>query len=386
MPENRNWSRYLWLGIVGLALAVVVWITASVPGGRAQPRAFAYAESKTQADNLSSPFKTVYEAVSPAVVGIKVTTSSRVVGGRIMTSTSFAGSGVVISTDGVVLTNYHVIDGAQGLYVVSGEDEIPAALIAGDEDSDIAVLRASAENLTAAVLGDSDALSVGDWALVVGNPLGEQFVNTLSVGVISGLDRDVRSQSSGRTGSATSASMIQTDAAINSGNSGGGLFNIAGELVGVTSMKLSNNGYTGYASIEGIGLAIPINTIKTIVSDLMDYGKVRYPRIGVTLQEIASPSLEPTDEMLPRSLWVTKVEANSPAAKAGVRQDDLILEADGARVTTASELQAAVRAHKEGETVRLRVYRIPGLTTIKSTEKIPAGEYIEINVAVALMD
>lgn len=386
MPENRNWSRYLWLGIVGLALAVVVWITASVPGGRAQPRAFAYAESKTQADNLSSPFKTVYEAVSPAVVGIKVTTSSRVVGGRIMTATRFAGSGVVISTDGVVLTNYHVIDGAQGLYVVSGEDEIPAALIAGDEDSDIAVLRASAENLTAAVLGDSDALSVGDWALVVGNPLGEQFVNTLSVGVISGLDRDVRSQSSGRTGSTTSASMIQTDAAINSGNSGGGLFNIAGELVGVTSMKLSNNGYTGYASIESIGLAIPINTIKTIVSDLMDYGKVRYPRIGVTLQEIASPSLEPTDEMLPRSLWVTKVEANSPAAKAGVRQDDLILEADGARVTTASELQSAVRAHKEGETVRLRVYRIPGLTTIKSTEKIPAGEYIEINVAVALMD
>ena len=220
----------------------------------------------------------------------------------------------------------------------------------------------------------------------MGNPLGEQFVNTLSVGVISGLGRDVRSQSSGRTGSATSASMIQTDAAINSGNSGGGLFNIAGELVGVTSMKLSNNGYTGYASIESIGLAIPINTIKTIVSDLMDYGKVRYPRIGVTLQEIASPSLEPTDEMLPRSLWVTKVEANSPAAKAGVRQDDLILEADGARVTTASELQFAVRAHKEGETVRLRVYRIPGLTTIKSTEKIPAGEYIEMDVAVALMD
>lgn len=386
MPENKNWSRYLWLGLVGLTLAVVVWITASVPGDRAQPRAFAYAESKTQADSLSSPFKTVYEAVSPAVVGIKVTTSSRVVGGRIVASTAFAGSGVVISADGVVLTNYHVVEGAQGLYVVSGENEIPAELIAGDEDSDVAVLRAASESLTAAVLGDSDALSVGDWALVVGNPLGEQFVSTLCVGVISGLDRDVRSQSSSRTGRATSASMIQTDAAINSGNSGGGLFNIAGELVGITSMKLSNNGYYGYASIESIGLAIPINTIKTIVSDLMDYGKVRYPRIGVTLQEIASPSLEPTDEMLPRSLWVTKVEANSPAAKAGVRQDDLILEADGVRVTTASELQAAVRAHKEGETVRLRVYRIPGLTTIKSTEKIPAGESIEMDVAVTLMD
>ena len=386
MPENKNWSRYLWLGLVGLALAVIVWITASVPGGRTQPRAFAYAEGGTQADGLSSPFKSVYEAVSPAVVGVKVTTSSRVLNGRIVTATSFAGSGVVSSSDGVVLTNYHVVDGAQGLSIVSGEEEIPATLIAGDEDSDVAVLRADAENLTAAILGDSDALSVGDWALVVGNPLGEQFVSTLSVGVISGLGRDVRSQSSGRTGSATSASMIQTDAAINSGNSGGGLFNIAGELVGVTSMKLSNNGYTGYASIEGIGLAIPINTIKTIVSDLVDYGKVRYPRIGVTLQEIASPSLEPTDEMLPRSLWVTQVEANSPADKAGLRQDDLILEADGARVTTASELQSAIRAHKEGETVRLRVYRIPGLTTIKSTEKIPAGEYIEMDVTVMVME
>ena len=143
----------------------------------------------------------------------------------------------------MVLTNYHVIDGAQGLYVVSGGNELPATLIAGDEDSDIAVLRVEAEGLTPAVLGDSDALSVGDWALVVGNPLGEQFVNTLSVGVISGLDRDVRSQTAGRTGLSTSANLIQTDAAINAGNSGGGMFNIAGELVGITSMKLSNNGY-----------------------------------------------------------------------------------------------------------------------------------------------
>ena len=219
MPENRNWSRYL-LGraFVGLALAVVGRITAQRAGrARAAARVRLRRKQNAGGRRLSSPFKTVYESVSPAVVGIKVTTSSRVVGGRIMTSTSFAGSGVVISADGVVLTNYHVIDGAQGLSdAVSGEDEIPAALIAGDEDSDIAVLRASAENLTAAVLGDPDALSVGDWALVVGNPLGEQFVNTLSVGVVSGLDRDVRSQSSGRTGSTTPASMIQTDAAIQS--------------------------------------------------------------------------------------------------------------------------------------------------------------------------
>ena len=327
MPQNHRW-RYWSLAALGLGLAVVIWISANVPGSGARPR-FAYAENPTASDALASPFKAVYEAVQPAVVGIEVTTTTRVMNGRIMTATSFAGSGVVISEDGVVLTNYHVIDGAEGLYVLSGEDEFPAELIAGDEDSDIAVLRVDAPNLTAATLGDSDQLSVGDWALVIGNPLGEQFVNTLSVGVISGLDRDVRSQSSGRTGSATSAHMIQTDAAINSGNSGGGLFNLAGELVGVTSMKLSNNGYYGYASIESIGLAIPINTIKEIVDDLVAYGEVRYPRIGVKLTEIASPSMEATEDMLPRSLWVTEVEKGSPAEKAGIRRDDLILEADG---------------------------------------------------------
>lgn len=384
MPQNHRW-RYWSLAALGLGLAVVIWISANVPGSGTRPR-IAYAENTTASDALASPFKAVYEAVQPAVVGIEVTTTTRVMNGRIMTATSFAGSGVVISEDGVVLTNYHVIDGAEGLYVLSGEDEFPAELIAGDEDSDIAVLRVDAPNLTAATLGDSDQLSVGDWALVIGNPLGEQFVNTLSVGVISGLDRDVRSQSSGRTGSATSAHMIQTDAAINSGNSGGGLFNLAGELVGVTSMKLSNNGYYGYASIESIGLAIPINTIKEIVDDLVAYGEVRYPRIGVKLTEIASPSMEATEDMLPRSLWVTEVEKGSPAEKAGIRRDDLILEADGERVTSASELQSAVRAHKEGETVKIQVYRIPGLTTIKATEKIPQGENLTFEVEVTVMD
>lgn len=382
MRENRT-GRYWVLAALGLALAVVIWATAGTPDARQRPK-IAYAEGGTTADALESPFKVVYETVQPAVVGIETTTASRVMNGRIVTTTNFAGSGVVISQDGLVLTNYHVIEGAEGLYVLAGEAEIAAELIAGDEDSDIAVLRADAANLTAATLGDSDALSVGDWALVVGNPLGEQFANTLSVGVISGLGRDVRSQSSGRTGSATSANMIQTDAAINSGNSGGGLFNLAGELVGITSMKLSNNGYYGYASIESIGLAIPINVIKGIVDDLVAYGRVRYPHIGVKVTEIASPSMEATEDMLPRSLWVTEVEAGSPAEAAGVRRDDLILEADGARVTDAASLQSAVRAHKAGEQILLRVYRIPGLTSLKASEKIPQGEYLEFSVEAAL--
>ena len=385
MRENKQWQIAA-VVVVALVAAAAIWSAAAPLQAEDRPQAFAYAEGNASASDLESPFKAVYEAVRPAVVGIEVTASARVMNGRIVTTTDFAGSGVVISEDGVVLTNYHVIDGAQGLYVVSGGNELPASLIAGDEDSDIAVLRVEAEGLTPAVLGDSDALSVGDWALVVGNPLGEQFVNTLSVGVISGLDRDVRSQTTGRTGLSTSANLIQTDAAINAGNSGGGMFNIAGELVGITSMKLSNNGYYGYAAIEGVGFAIPINGIKQIVSDLIAYGEVRYPRIGVTLTEIASPSMEATEDMLPRSLWVTAVEEGSPAQKAGIRVDDLIVEADGVRVTTAAELQTAVRSHQEGETIQIGIYRIPGLTQIKASEKIPQGESLTLEVEVAVLD
>ncbi|HIT69320.1 MAG TPA: trypsin-like peptidase domain-containing protein [Candidatus Aphodomonas merdavium] len=385
MRENKQWQIAA-VVVVALVAAAAIWSAAAPLQAEDRPQAFAYAEGNASASDLESPFKAVYEAVRPAVVGIEVTASARVMNGRIVTTTDFAGSGVVISEDGVVLTNYHVIDGAQGLYVVSGGNELPATLIAGDEDSDIAVLRVEAEGLTPAVLGDSDALSVGDWALVVGNPLGEQFVNTLSVGVISGLDRDVRSQTTGRTGLSTSANLIQTDAAINAGNSGGGMFNIAGELVGITSMKLSNNGYYGYAAIEGVGFAIPINGIKQIVSDLIAYGEVRYPRIGVTLTEIASPSMEATEDMLPRSLWVTAVEEGSPAQKAGIRVDDLIVEADGVRVTTAAELQTAVRSHQEGETIQIGIYRIPGLTQIKASEKIPQGESLTLEVEVAVLD
>lgn len=383
MHEKGKWSAAA-LTVLALAVSAAIWGLIAMPGMEEAPPSFAYAEGTAAAADLTSPFKAVYRQVSPSVVGIAVMTSARVMNGRIVTTTDFAGSGVVISADGVVLTNYHVIDGAEGLYVMRGEEELPAVVIAGDEASDIAVLRVEAQGLAPAVLGDSDQLSVGDWALVVGNPLGEQFVNTLSVGVVSGLDRDVRGQSSSRTGSATSANLIQTDAAINSGNSGGGMFNIAGELVGITSMKLSNNGYYGYAAIEGVGFAIPVNTVKDIVSDLMTYGRVRYPRIGVTLTEIASPSMEATEDLLPRSLWVTEVEKGSPAEKAGIRRDDLILAADGVRVTTAGELQSIVRSHKQGETVRVEVYRIPGLTSIRASEKIPKGETLTLEVAVEL--
>lgn len=339
----------------------------------------AFAADTATADMLQSPFKALYEQVNPSVVGIQVTSGMSIRGGRITAATEHAGSGVVISEDGYVVTNQHVVEGAEGVFVVQGDKTYRAEYVAGDASADVAVLRVEGKSLKPAKVGDSDALSVGDWAMVIGNPLGEQFANTLTVGVISGLGRDLSGDGSqGQRSGATN--LIQTNAAINAGNSGGGLFNVAGELVGITSMKLSNNGYSGYASIEGIGLAIPMNTVKEIVADLVSYGKVRYPRVGVVMRDIQSPSLEPTQDMLPRSVWVTQVEKGSAADEAGMRVDDLIMEVDGVRVTSSYEVQNAVRAKKIGDTVSMRIYRIPGLTEITVDEDIPEGTYETIEV------
>ena len=332
-------------------------------------------------DQLESPFKAAYEKASQSVVGIKISTGTSISNGRISSQTAFVGSGVVVSDDSYVVTNNHVIESADSIYVVVGEEEYPAELVATDADSDVAVLLCKDLNVTPATLGNSDELSVGDWALVIGNPLGETFANTLTTGVISGLGRDVSS-----AGANTSVNnFIQTNAQINSGNSGGGLFNIAGELVGITSMKLSNNGYYGSAAIEGIGFAIPINTVKEVADDLIEYGERQYPAIGVNVSPIDSNTEEPTKDSLPKSIWVRSVEKNSPAAEAGIQANDLIVKADGKRITTVSELQSTIRSHEIGETVEITVYRIPNLTQIKVNEDIPDGEYLTFNVEVKVL-
>lgn len=333
-------------------------------------------------DQLESPFKAAYEKASQSVVGIKISTGTSIANGRISSQTAFVGSGVVVSDDSYVVTNNHVIESADSIYVVVGEEEYPAELVATDADSDVAVLLCKDLNVVPATLGNSDELSVGDYALVIGNPLGETFANTLTTGVISGLGRDVSS-----AGASTSVNnFIQTNAQINSGNSGGGLFNIAGELVGITSMKLSNNGYYGSAAIEGIGFAIPINTVKDVADDLIEYGERQYPQIGVTVSPIDSRTEEPTKDSLPKSVWVRSVEKDSPAAQAGIEANDLIVKADGKRISTVSELQSTIRSHEIGETVEITVYRIPNLTQIKANEDIPDGEYLTFDVEVKVLN
>ena len=342
------------------------------------------ATEASTAEELESPFKAVYEQVSASVVGIEVSTQMQIVNGRIENNTAFVGSGVVISDDGYVLTNHHVIEGAVNVYVISGDQEIAAEVVESDEATDVAVLKAEGLDAPAAKIGDSNALSVGDWALVVGNPLGEEYANTLTVGVISGLNREVSSRTS--DGRQTTTTMIQTNAAINSGNSGGGLFNINGELVGITSMKLSNNGYLGTAAIEGIGFAIPVNTVADVASDLITYGEVQTPRLGVTVQEILSDYDEPTEDSLPRGLLVINVEADSPASEAGIQPYDVIVRADGERIESVDDLSSILQSHEIGEFIEVTVYRIEGLRSSSAVLDYSQGEEITMSVEVRVID
>ena len=342
------------------------------------------ATEASTAEELESPFKAVYEQVSASVVGIEVSTQMQIVNGRIENNTAFVGSGVVISDDGYVLTNHHVIEGAVNVYVISGDQEIAAEVVESDEATDVAVLKAEGLDAPAAKIGDSNALSVGDWALVVGNPLGEEYANTLTVGVISGLNREVSSRTS--DGRQTTTTMIQTNAAINSGNSGGGLFNINGELVGITSMKLSNNGYLGTAAIEGIGFAIPVNTVADVASDLITYGEVQTPRLGVTVQEILSDYDEPTEDSLPRGLLVINVEADSPASEADIQPYDVIVRADGERIESVDDLSSILQSHEIGEFIEVTVYRIEGLRSSSAVLDYSQGEEITMSVEVRVID
>lgn len=376
MIQSKN---TLWTKFAAIVLGIVM-LTAMFGVAGAESVA------ASTASDLDSPFKAVYNDVSQSVVGVQLNTERRSMNGRIVSNSQLVGSGVVISDDGNVVTNYHVVTAGgtevvENISVVYNDEAYEAKYVAGDEENDIAVLQVKDLNAPAVSIGDSDALSVGDWAMVVGNPLGEEFTNTLTVGIISGLNRDM---SAGRLSGQTA--MIQTDAAINSGNSGGGLFNIKGELVGITSMKMSNNGMYGSATIESIGFAIPINAVMKIADDLIDYGTVIYPRMGVTIQTIDSPSDEPTEEYLPSSVWVVETEEGAPAEAAGIQQDDLIVKADGERVKTTEELQAIVRSHEVGDTIEIEVYRIEGLRSIAVDEKIPEGEYKTFQVELKVLD
>lgn len=261
-----------------------------------------------------------------------------------------AGSGFVVSADGYIVTNYHVIKGATSIQVAFlNGDTYDAALVGGEAENDIAVLKIEASGLAPVQLGDSDTLVVGETVYTIGNPLGE-LTWTLTDGLVSAKDRKVTT-SEGET-----MNMLQTNTAINSGNSGGPLFNAYGEVVGITSAKLSNSsGSSTAASIEGLGFAIPINDVREMIEDIITHGYVTgKPNIGILMNDVASEAVQ---YGVPQGVYIEAVLSGSCADRGGLKQGDIVTAMDREEVTSGDALKAAVRQKKAGDTITLSVFR-----------------------------
>ncbi len=267
------------------------------------------------------------------------------------------GTGVVLTEDGYIVTNAHVIydsenggGKADSVSVILDDDEsYDAEIIGYDTDCDIAVLKIEAKGLTAAEFGDSDSLRLGESVIAIGNPLGFDLKDTVTGGMISGLDRNITINDKAMT-------LIQTDAAINSGNSGGPLINKYGQVIGINSSKMSSSWGSNEASIEGIGFAIPSNEVSDIVDDIMEYGYVTgKPQLGISCQDVTQSISQMYD--MPVGVYVISVTEDSAADKAGLQKGDIITAIDGDEVTTTEELNAKKNKHSAGDEVELTISR-----------------------------
>ena len=320
-----------------------------------------------------------------------------------------SGSGVVIAKE-YVLTNFHVVDGASSLKIsVDGDQDnlYEAAVAASDSEKDVAVLYVPGLELEPVELGDSDQLTVGDWAICIGNPIG--FTGTVTAGIVSALNREIPGDGTttdkyGRTSKVVNT-MIQTDAAINNGNSGGGMFNTAGQLVGIPTLKYSGSRFSSGAAVESIGMCIPINEAKDLIEEALtgekpavapgnatepgrdnegqqSGGRTGKPRLGVTVT-----TLNDTDGVLPNGAYIVSVEAGSPADKAGLQAGDILVEVNGNVIASSSELMDALEGSKEGDTVTVTVWRPAEVRDAEHASISTDGEYVEnIEVGLAMLD
>lgn len=262
--------------------------------------------------------------------------------------TSGAGSGVILSSDGYIVTNNHVIEGATKVSVTTKDGEVyNATLVGSDATTDLAVIKIEPKkDLTPVVMGSSDSLEVGDPAIAIGNPLGE-LGGTVTNGIISALDRAI-------TIDGETMHLLQTNAAINPGNSGGGLFNEKGELIGIVNAKSSGS------NIEGLGFAIPIDKAKPVIESLIENGKVTgRAELGVSLSEVSNQSNNPfaqqTDDT--KSVYIAKVQSGKAADNAGLQVGDRIVQADGKDIDSIATLKSIITSHKAGDTMTMKIER-----------------------------
>lgn len=311
--------------------------------------------SSTASNDGTMTTEEIAESAGNSVVEIKTKVQST---GGFMGSSSVqegAGSGVIVTSDGYIVTNNHVIDGASKVSVtLKSGDSYDAEVIGTDEQTDIAVLKIEASDLQPVVMGDSSELKVGEKAVAIGNPLGE-LGGTVTEGIISALDREI-------TLDGETMNLLQTNAEINPGNSGGGLFNKYGELVGVVVAKSSGE------DVEGLGFAIPINDVKEVIESLSSYGYVKgRPAMGVSLADITSSEAAMQYRVNELGVYVAEVTSGSGAEKAGMQVGDRIISVDGQEINSVSDLRAIVNNHQVGDSIAVQVKRNNQTTDLKIT-------------------
>ena len=271
---------------------------------------------------------------------------------------SGAGSGVIISSDGYILTCDHVVSGASNITVTIGDKDYTATVVGEDSTSDIAVIKVDADGLTPAIVGDSDKLAVGDNVLAVGNPLGE-LGGTVTSGIVSALNRSVSIQSSS---SVNTMSLIQMDASVSPGNSGGGLFNMNGELIGIVNAKSSSS------DAEGLGFAIPINDAIKVAQDLLENGYVTgRPYMGITYLAVTDAQTAAQLGVNAYGIYVVDVVYGGPADKAGLKAGDRIVSIDNTEVAQKTDLGTLMQEHSAGDTLSITIARDGQMQTVSLT-------------------
>lgn len=367
--ERYRYPSYFFVALLGALVGGLMVAFVLSGGGRGSPAASLPAQgpapshSPAGRDATREPAVAVAQQVAPAVVGV----SSQEVLREYWSGRSFlepigSGSGVIFDKGGYIVTNYHVVEGADQVVVALADGRrLEGQLVGADPPTDLAVLKVDAGQLTAVNFADSRKVRVGETAIAIGNPLGMEFQRSVTVGVVSGL----RSFLYGQDRLNRVTELIQTDAAINPGNSGGALVNARAELIGINTFKLGDQG-GGARGVEGMGFAIPSDTVNRVTRELVRYGRVRRASLGVEFlnrEGVAALGLEPLQE----GLLVYNISRRGPASRAGLRPGDVILAMDGQRVDTDVEVARLLEGKRPGDRLRLRFRRGDAVRTIDVT-------------------
>ncbi|MDI2586421.1 trypsin-like peptidase domain-containing protein [Psychrobacillus sp. NEAU-3TGS] len=368
--KKRGVAGYFFSGLAGVLVgALLVWflvpsVVTNLPADNATKTTNTNAKTEQLSVDITTDVTSAVEKASGAVVGVS----------NIQSVTNFwsqsqseqeagTGSGVIYKKENgkaYVITNHHVIEGAKAVEVTLADGaKVEAKLVGSDVWTDLAVLEIDDKGVDTVIeFGDSDALKQGESVIAIGNPLGLDFYGSVTTGVVSGKDRAIPTDINGDGVEDWQAEVLQTDAAINPGNSGGALINLAGQLIGINSMKISES------TVEGMGLAIPVNSAIPIIEDLEANGKVNRPSMGITLVDVTNvPAIHQRDTLkLPvevtTGVVVDQVIENTPAALAGMKPYDVIVEMDGQKIENTIELRKHLYNEKEiGDELKVKVYR-----------------------------